>query len=67
MTRLLAAQEFAGPGIEEVGLRSYAILNTGQRVLIRRRAGERVEITPAGRRFFACFRNAVVPIAICVP
>ena len=38
-------------------LRSYAHLTSGRRVLIRRRVGERIELTLAGRRFFERFRE----------
>ena len=55
--RLRPNEEFRGPGLEEVGLRSYAHLMSGRRVLIRRRVGERIELTLAGRRFFERFRE----------
>ena len=49
-------EDFAGPGLEVDGFRTYAYLTSGRRVLIRRRVGERIEITAAGRRFFERFR-----------
>ena len=57
---MLPNEDFAGPGLEEVGLRSYARLTSGRRVLIRRRVGERIEVSPAGKKYFARFKVEVI-------
>jgi hypothetical protein len=61
-------EDFIGPGLEEVGLRSYSHLTSGRRVLVRRRVGEKIEVSPAGQRYFARFKVEViahVPVLNC--
>ena len=65
---MLRNEDFAGPGLEEVGFRSYAHLTSGRRVVIRRRVGERIEVSPAGKKYFARFKVEViahVPVLNC--
>ena len=44
-------------GLEEVGLNTYAYTTSGRRKLVRRRVAERVQVTPAGRAYFAAFNG----------
>jgi len=66
--RMNRHEDFRGPGLEEVGFRSYAHLTSGRRVLIRRRVGERIEVSPASRHYFARYKVEViahVPVLNC--
>jgi hypothetical protein len=47
-------------GIEEVAPNSYAYTTSGQRKLIRRRVGDKIEVTQAGRVYFQKFKMEAV-------
>jgi hypothetical protein len=57
---VLEPGEVLRPGLEDVGFNSYAYTTSGRRKLVRRRVGEKIQVTPAGRAYFQAFKMEVI-------